>query len=394
MNCEAVPEGVIGPTDELSMERLMRKRTRSVKKSGVATGRPGERLNRGISSEEDARHNPRGPFAYEWWYFDATFSNGYSAVAVICPKDYARSWRRLCNVQLSIYGPGGENVTRYVSLSEREFYASSTRCDVRVGESFARGAHSRYHLCIEAGGEKVDLVFEAQTPGWKPGTGVNYLPFPRYGSMGWLVPVPRATVSGTLRVGDREMEVEGQGYHDHNWGEAPIFHFVDNWHWGHLVCGDIGIIWSDITMNRSLGYDRTFMFLLSREGRLVHESADISVLYRDWVDDPRYLHPYPGRITVSFGRKGEAARGEFTMRVKDVIETHDLLEMLGLPHPARRLVHAVYSKPYYFRWRSEVEGSVEVEGEKTSLGGVTIHEQQIFRGRYPGERDNPIACRS
>jgi hypothetical protein len=360
-------------------------RRRVIDPRGVPGHRTGGELNRGLQPREDARHRVGGLVPYEWWYFDATFDNGYSVVAIVWPMNYSKPWRRQCTVQLSIYAPEGETRKHYIFPPRGLFSASYETCDVRIGDSFMRGAFPHYEVSLEAEGDRIDLVFESQVPGWKPGSAVNHVPFPRFTSMGWLVPMPRARVSGTLSLGGRTVAVEGHGYHDHNWGETPIFHVVDNWHWGHVTSGDLGIIWADITLSRSLGYQRAFMFLLLKGGRLVYESGDIGVSYRDWHAEPCYLHPYPRTITVSFGDGGSAARGEFSMRVREVIETQDLLEMVGIPAFLRRAVNSTLSKPYYFRWRSDVEGSLEVEGERIGLRSGTIHEQMLFRGMRPGE---------
>ena len=352
-------------------------------KPGVPTGRRGEELNQGLLPVEDARHRLRGPFAYEWWYFDAVFDNGYSAVAIMWPMNYSKRWRRQCTIQLSIYTPHGENIKNYVFPPRNLFRGSYTQCDASVGDSYVRGAHPRYEVKMRTRDAAVDLVFEAETPGWKPGTAVNYVPSPRYNTMGWLVPLPRAKVHGTLSIRGRKVEVEGHGYHDHNWGEAPFHRLVDNWHWGHVLCGELGVVWADITMVRKLDYDRTFMFLLSRGDRLVYESADISTSYEDWRDEPQYLHAYPGRIRISFGSAGGPVAGELTMKVQEVVETQELLEMADVPLFLRRAIYKTMARPYYFRWRSSVEGSVEVEGETIPLEGETIHEQMLLRGENP-----------
>jgi len=388
MTC-GLAEEVTGPIQG-SLEMLMRKRQRSVERSGVPTGRRGEDLNRGLLPEEDARYMLRGPFRYEWWYFHAVFENGYSTVGTILPLNlnHWRPWRRECAVLFAIYGPGGESRNHFIFPPRHLYRASYTHCDVLSGDNYVRGVHPHYEVHFEEGEDVAHLFFEALTPGWRPGTGINYFPFPRYRSFGWLVPVPRARVRGTLRVGVREMEVEGHGYHDHNWGEVPFARFIDNWHWGHVDCGEVGIIWSDITLCRSLGHDRIFMFLLSKGDRLILESPEISVTYGEWREDPENLHPFPGRISVSFGTPGDDARGEFTMRVGSVVETQDLLEKppevpgRDVPPAVKRFIHGKVAKPCYFRWRSMVDGSVEIEGNDFTLEGETIHEQMILHGRF------------
>jgi hypothetical protein len=360
-------------------------RNRAMILDGVPGSRTGDELNRGLTAADDGLHKPGGPLPYEWWYFDATFDNGYSVVVIAWPMNYSKPWRRQCTVQLSIYTPDGRTHKHYIFPPRKLFSASRESCDVRIGDSFLRGGYPRYEISMEAEGDRVDLVFESEVPGWKPGKGANLVPFPMMKTMGWLVPVPRAKVRGTLTVAGKDVEVSGHGYHDHNWGETPIFHVVDNWHWGHIVSGDLAITWSDITMSRNLGYQRACMFLVSKAGRLVYESSDIRTSYEEWHARGPYLHPYPGLITVGFGQEGAPASGEFSMRVRDVIETQDLLDMVGIPGLLKRMVHATLSKPYYFRWLSTVEGGVEVSGERVEFDGDTIHEQMLFRGRRPRE---------
>lgn len=359
------------------------RRSRKVLKMGVPSGRGQAALNRGLYPGDDASHGPGGPFPYEWWYFDAVMESGHSVVAIIWSTNYSKPWRRQCTIQLSIYQPDGENIKHYVFPPASRFKSSASRCDLCAGSSYVRGVHPTYEVHVEVEGDSVDLLFEAETPGWMPGSAVNHLPCPRYKTMGWLVPVPRARVTGSITVRGVTLEVSGHGYHDHNWGEALIVHFVDNWHWGHLVQGELGIIWADIRMCKELDFDRSSMFLLSEGDSLIYESAGISVAYGGWTEDPSHLLPYPRVIDLSFGGTDESAEGELTMRVNEIVETQDLLEMTGLPPLVRRMVHRYRARPYYFRWRSSVEGRVRVRGSSTRLAGETIHEQMIFRGDYP-----------
>jgi hypothetical protein len=54
------------------------------------------------------------------------------------------------------------------------------------------------------------------------------------------------------------------------------------------------------------------------------------VSYSEWKSEPGYLHQYPSLITVSFGGEDESVSGELRMRVKEVLETQNLLEMVLL----------------------------------------------------------------
>ena len=74
------------------------------------------------------------------------------------------------------------------------------------------------------------------------------------------------------------------------------------------------------------------------------------------------------------------------MDVVEVVETEDQLEVTGMPKFMRGFIRARLAKPFYFRWRSEICGAVDIEGEQVVLGGETIHEQMLLRGMHQGSR--------
>jgi hypothetical protein len=84
----------------------------------------------------------------------------------------------------------------------------------------------------------VDLAF---SPAVLPAVAHN-MPLPSGARTSWLA-IPRLTVSGTVRLGDRVHSVHGApGYHDHNWGRGLGSDFA--WEWGYLAPRDAGSPWS------------------------------------------------------------------------------------------------------------------------------------------------------
>jgi hypothetical protein len=39
-------------------------------------------------------------------------------------------------------------------------------------------------------------------------------------------------LTGTITINGETVQVEGSGYHDHNWGNAPMNALVGGWYWG------------------------------------------------------------------------------------------------------------------------------------------------------------------
>ena len=62
-------------------------------------------------------------------------------------------------------------------------------------------------------------------------------------------------MTGTLTYDGQTVEVEGSGYHDHNWGNAPMNNVLSEWYWGRGEVGDIAVVF--VTVWFSEAYNRT-----------------------------------------------------------------------------------------------------------------------------------------
>lgn len=70
------------------------------------------------------------------------------------------------------------------------------------------------------------------------------------GRLSWLF-VPRLRADGHLRIGDRELHLDGDvAYHDHNWGR---FRWGDDfgWEWGSVLPTDLTDPWSAVFMRKT-----------------------------------------------------------------------------------------------------------------------------------------------
>jgi hypothetical protein len=97
-------------------------------------------------------------------------------------------------------------------------------------------------LAAEGGGGGVAGTITLDAP---PGRSVP--PFVVRGRGGWLsgyvVPVLSGGVAGTLRVGSREVPLDGAtGYHDHNWG----FWEGVSWQWGQVAHEGLSFLYGRI----------------------------------------------------------------------------------------------------------------------------------------------------
>jgi hypothetical protein len=168
---------------------------------------------------------------YEWWYFDASFTNGHHTVITF---HYRNLFLRPMapTVQIFVYKPDGARVERYELVPDDRARANPDYCHVVMGENWIRDCGDRYELFLDIKGVGAHLTFTNLVPAWKPGQGFNYLNEEEGLTAGWVVPVPRAAVTGKLFLKGETLEVEGSGYHDHNWGNFPCHKVFKGWYWG------------------------------------------------------------------------------------------------------------------------------------------------------------------
>jgi hypothetical protein len=121
---------------------------------------------------------------------------------------------------------------------------------------------------------EVDVKLTGQVPAWRPKTG--YWLFGEQGEhyFAWLPSVPQGAVEATYRVGSDSHTTTGVGYHDHNWGDAPMPELMHHWYWARGVAGPYSVIASYITAEKRYGYDSLPVFMLARDGKLIADDGD------------------------------------------------------------------------------------------------------------------------
>ncbi|MCU1675918.1 MAG: hypothetical protein JWM93_676 [Frankiales bacterium] len=223
---------------------------------------------------EDGLRTDGGPGTYEWWYFDAHLDDGATLVLVFLTKQFTEIGRPLTPaLRIDLTLPDGTAVRKLVELDRNTFSASTDSCDVRIGENVFTGDLHTYTIRAHVDEVEVDVTLTGQVPAWRPGTGVFL--FGREGEhyFAWLPSVPQGTVEATYGVGDRHSTTAGVGYHDHNWGNAPMPKLMHHWYWARGAAGPYTVIASYITAEKAYGYAELPVFMLARDGKLVADDG-------------------------------------------------------------------------------------------------------------------------
>ncbi len=217
---------------------------------------------------EDGMRMEDAKGTYEWWYFDAHLDNGAKMVVVFFTKPYTMPHLPLSPmIRINLELPDGRSVVKIMKFDAKEFSSSRESCDVRIGNNRFYGDLHHYTIQAEIDDVSVEVQLQGQIRPWRPKSGHMY-----YGPEGserffaWLPSVPQGAVSATFTVGDEKFSSAGVGYHDHNWGDAPIKSLIHHWYWGRAEVGDFTVIAANITAAEKYGYTPQIQFLLAKDG--------------------------------------------------------------------------------------------------------------------------------
>ena len=194
-----------------------------------------------IDLQDDAFHGSDSYHFLEWWYFDALLNDGYSVKVSIQVLSIIDRYFAFSTIDVYRYGT--------FIKRERETYPFSTfHASERVplitvdGEKILHGCIDngsnalRYRLSLSIKDLAIDLSFIGCTQGWKGKTTASW----------WGVILPKAKVNGTIRVDNKDISVQGIGYHDHNWEVTVLSSLNFGWIWGKMNSANYTFTYSSI----------------------------------------------------------------------------------------------------------------------------------------------------
>lgn len=230
----------------------------------------------------DASHQVRSPGGYEWWYFDAEDTATDTQVVAIFlhgfvfHPGYLRAYAKFLKhptkrrpplpddfvcVYLVVYRGGKILAQVMKQVAASQYSAATDRVDVRIGQSSLSQSADGLRVHVEGTPWKLtgrgpitlveqtlkaDLTFVprlAHPPQERPFlsramTGAEHH---------WVIANPVCDVSGKVNVTTADgsavetISFNGRGYHDHNYGTAPLGPGLAKWVWGRALVGGRGV---------------------------------------------------------------------------------------------------------------------------------------------------------
>lgn len=215
--------------------------------------------------EDGLRTDPHAE-SFEWWYLDCVTDDGSKLTIEFHTKPPALSPSEPLTpfVSLTFDRTDGADLTRTFIGPPEEFEASTERCAVRIGANTFAGDLHRYDVHVDIEGVRVDLTLEGEVPAIRPATGHVFFGEAEDRYVAWLPVIPRGAVSGEIVLDGRRESLSGVGYHDHNWGNAPLRKLVDHWYWGRARIGDYTVLTLNFLSRAEHGGARHPAFMIAR----------------------------------------------------------------------------------------------------------------------------------
>ncbi len=315
--------------------------------------------------------------SFEWWYFDMHLDDGSTIVVTFNSKPNTAPDGPVDPSVLVIYhGADGTKIRSDVRHPADEFSAERDRCDVTVGPNTVRGDLEHYELHIDDAGIVADLRLDRQSPSWRPGAGLTYFDSAQTQHMGWVVPVPYGTLSGTITVNGETRQVTGSGYHDHNWGNKVMNAGLDHWYWGRAHVGDYTVVYVRMTTKGLFGFGSINIptFLLSKGDEVITDDmVPLRLETSGDVDGPGD-QSYPTDLRWTW----KTDEGSVEMHVTNV----EMIEALDMEPTHKGLAHAVFGMlehPMYYDFNADLELSIDLDGIEETVKGRTLFEKMMFR---------------
>lgn len=303
-----------------------------------------------IELKDDAFHySSLLPFT-EWWYFDATFEDGYSVQLAVRLISLLR--RVMAFSRLDIYKDGEMLSHERKTYTMKDFKASTEKPVIKIKEKEIINGYINkekkwvYELSFNLKDTSADLKFIGCTKGWKgtvPGSS-------------WGVILPRAEVTGIIRLNGKEIKVKGTGYHDHNWNVKPIAVTNMGWLWGKFNSKGYTITWANILKTKTLSYP--ILVINKKDDEYINIRPEhVKILAEDFRKENGKLIPH--RFTID-------------MKNEDT-SLHVNMDVLGIHHTK------VMGVMKYWRYHVRCIGYIIVGSIKESIDEIHMAELLRFR---------------
>lgn len=315
---------------------------------------PGEPIgyDEGLAPDEYC-FTPQPEEAYsEGWFYVIRFDDGAYLFCQFLVTNIGFGSNN-ANLNVSVHFPDGTSYFERAEFDRDTFEASEDSFYVKVGESCIRGGYPEIEMRLRLKDIRADLDFSLELPGWKPGGGVLYFGEDKKKFYTMWVGIPRARVTGTLRIRNEKRGVTGYGYSDHSVVNLYPHQYSTTWYSLRAFDEHWTVEYLEFYTPEKYGSERVPWILIGKDGQILYAGMDFTLEKSAFRTDREIELDYPGRLDFTIDLPEIKVSG--TVKVKEKIEAINMLDKM---RPMERLVAGFFARSYVIRSRNEVEVSI------------------------------------
>ncbi|KAF5685970.1 hypothetical protein FCIRC_3068 [Fusarium circinatum] len=236
---------------------------------------------------------------WEWWYADAHLQDGwFLQVAFFYITEGNGPKTGLIDLNIAKDGKKLCDLHKRIGTLPSEIVVAKGHCDLQYRKSYFRSVNglSEYRIFVdpdEMEGFGFDVAIKRTTPSYRPGSG-------RWDVEGrhfsWFVAVPGGQLTGEVTTNGTKTKVEGNAYHDHNWGNVPMETILDNWLWGRADVGGLSIVSASVRFRQDCGGREVPLLFIVRGNEVLVDVSDDQLVCLEGV---KIAQPDTGKPTSS-----------------------------------------------------------------------------------------------
>lgn len=279
---------------------------------------------------EDGARTDDSKNQFEWWYFDAELEDGSLVVAYFYKVHFLKDQ---FFIGFNYTSPKGEDFFQLKYFNRSDVFFEKDSCNVQMKNNLFRGNLSKYEIKLDPKNFDnfgFDLDLESSVKPYRPQDGII-----RAGDdyFAWLAAVPNGKVSGSITVDGKTKNIEGTGYHDHNWGNTPLQKLFKSWTWFRGQAGPYTVILSELNaVNSRGGFDIPILYVADEKQVYVNKfgNSELLTMKNSLIKDF-----YPKRNEPQFSNFSIVSVDNFSVQISgnQVIDNIEIFDRMSLPMP-------------------------------------------------------------
>lgn len=229
-----------------------------------------------------------------------------------------------------------------VPVDEIQFDCVGAGVDM-AGAKIAEKNFHNYHINGDLDDISWDLSYEQKSPTVESfmNKNVGLLPWEK---ASWLIKMPRAKVTGTIKLEGQPIKINATGYSDTNWGE--IIPFFSRYDWGQFHDDKISFVFG--VLRKMTGVKSNYFYLLWNKEVVPFENTKFKVKHKKWSRDKSTGLKVPIKSEFSI------SKNNFSVKFRTELLYNDLLAIKVSP---------ILPKAFVSEQIASYEGTIEKSGK-------------------------------